>query len=127
MPEAGFYEDMLEISEELFEAFQQDAGNIYLVRESSTPTTGRLHDVTIGAPVKTLLQAVANPVQKKYIDGQLITGRETQVMFSPPLDLSPEPDLSDKIEISGRDRKVIKMKRIPDAGIALAYIFFVAD
>lgn len=126
MPEAGFYEEMLGVSEELFEAFQQDAGNIYLVRESSAPTSGRAHDVTIGSPVKTLLQAVAIPVQKKYIDGQLITGRETQVMFSPPT-LTPEPGLSDKIEISGRDRKVIKMKRIPDAGIALVFIFFVAD
>lgn len=126
MPELGFYEDMAAVSNELFEAYQQDAGNVYLVRESSTPTSGRAHDVTIGSPVKTLLQAVAIPVQQKYIDGQLITGRETQVMFSPPV-LNPEPSMSDKIEISGRDRKVVKMKRIPDAGIALAYIFFVAD
>lgn len=127
MPDDGFYEDMLGLSLELFEEFQQDAGNVFLSRQSVTPTSGRAHDVTLGTASKTLLYATARPVSKKYIDGQLIVGRETQVMFPPPTGLSPEPNITDKIEIDGRDRKILKMRRIPDVGIVLAFIAIVSD
>lgn len=125
MPEAGFYEDMLGVSVELFEEFQQAPGEIFLVQTPMVRTVDREHDVTPGTPVRTLLQAVAIPVQQKYVDGTIVTGRETQVMFSPPTGVSPSS--VDQIEISGRARQIIKMRRIPDAGIAIVYICVVRD
>lgn len=119
---ADFYTRMRDkVSKPLFKKFQQ--GSIFLVRTAKTQVPGREWDVTVGAPSRTQLTGTAIPVQKKFLDGTRITSRDTQVMFSPPD--SVVPLVTDQIEIDGRLMTTIEMKRLPDAGVIVAYIFFV--
>jgi len=119
---ADFYARMRDrVSRPLLAKYK--TGEIFLVREVKTPVAGRKWDVEKAAPSRTQLDAAAIPVEKKFQDGTRITSRDTQVAFAPPL--SVVPLITEKIEIDGRLMTTIDMKRLPDAGTIVAYIFFV--
>lgn len=120
----GFYDEMADVATELLGEFQQ--GVARLARVTVTPETGRPWDVTNSAPTYTDLLAVAIPVERKYVDGTRIVGGEDQVTFAVP-NLSPEPNIKDKIEMDGRLRTTVAVRRIPALGTPVAYIFFVKD
>jgi hypothetical protein len=119
-----FYAEMQGVATDLLTEFQQ--GTIVLVR--STPTVGdtdRPWDLTADpSPTRVTLRAAARTVDKKYVDGTRIHGGETQVTLSVPV-LSPEPTVSDRIEIDGVLMTTVDMHRLPDAGTPVAFVFIV--
>lgn len=117
----GFYDEMQDVASGLLGEFNQ--GTIVLLRpnvEAMDPD--RPWDVTVGSPTRYLLNGVARTVERKWIDGTTIVGDEVQVTFAVP---DVEPVASDQIEIDGRVHRTVDMRRLPEAGTPVAYIFFV--
>jgi len=131
---ADIYDDFQELSNELFEEFQQ--GTVKLIRttegvpanewEAGTPTT-----------VEFLLSATATGVLEKYVDGKTILSSDLQINSAVKatnlttgiaVDLigSNQPSKeTDKLEIDGSVKTVEAIKQIPSAGTPVTLIFFV--
>lgn len=122
----GFYDNMQAIATNLLGTYQQGIATLVRVSPQTPGDAERPWDKQDSTEIRVPLLAVAIPVQKKFIDGQRVIGRETQVTFAVP-DLSPEPNIDDRIEYDGRLRTTKLVKRLPDAGTAVAWIFVVDD
>lgn len=123
-----FYEEMAELAQELLDEFNQfDTLEAKIVRTARVASdSDKPFDLEDDTPAEQVIVGVAGPVQQKYIDGTTITSRMVQVIV-PALNLAFEPQLTDKIVVDARERKPVRRKRIPEAGVPIVYIFFVAD
>jgi len=99
-------------------------GTVTLVRETDTLIDA---DVPWGDEtsdtVSHELKAVVSSVNQKYINEETIVVTDKQITFAVP---SIEPNiLTDHIIIDGVTYRISDLKRIPEAGVAVAYIAFV--
>jgi hypothetical protein len=117
----AFYDEMQETATELFGEFSQ--GTVRLVRPAVVVDDSRPWDPTPADPQYWVIDATARTVEEKFVDGTKITGRETQVKFG--VVPGVEPTVTDQIELDGVLMTTVDMRRIPDVGTVVAYVFFV--
>lgn len=99
-------------------------GTVILIRRTDTLADD---DVPWGSEthgdVPHTLQATVSSVNQKYINETSIVVTDKQVTFSVP---DVEPDiLTDRISVDGVVYRISDLKRIPEAGTAVAYIAFI--
>lgn len=115
----SIYDEMQGVAVELFDEFQQ--GSIKYVElqavEGSTPD-----DPGDLVRVEYALTATARPVSTKYIDGSHIVQSDKQVSLPGG---GIEPQMSGFLLIDEVQHKIIGIKRIPEAGVAIVYILIV--
>jgi tellurite resistance-related uncharacterized protein len=115
----SFYDEMRGVATEALTEFSQ--GTLKLKRH--TPGAGPTHNPGAGtwAEVAVLKGAVGG-VGKAYLDSTIIVETDRAVTCAVP---AVEPAAGDKVEIDGVDHNVVAVKRIPEAGTAVAYKVFV--
>lgn len=98
-------------------------GTILLLRATETPDSDypwRADDKTTAS---TTLDAVATAVSKADINNETILATDTKVVCAAPtFEIDPS---TDRISIDGELFEIKDMKRVPYAGLAIAYILFV--
>ena len=118
-----FWLEMQDLATELLSEFQ--TGTTRLVRIARTPVSvDRPYDKDNGAPAYTNLHSVVKPVDKKMVDNSLVFDRNSMVVCSHPgFDILG----TDMVEVDGRQRKILKIRRMPDAGIAVVWFLAIED
>jgi hypothetical protein len=119
----AFWTEMQGTAAELLEEFK--TGVARLVRTARTvPDADQPYVKTDGAPAYTVLSGVALPVDKKMIDNKVVFARHTMLICAHPgFDILG----TDVIELDGRNRTILKIRRVPDAGIAVVWKLALAD
>ena len=119
----AFWLEMQATATELISEFR--TGVARLVRTSRvTPDAGRPYDKTDGVPAYTSLDGIALPVDKKMIDDKVVFSRHTMLVCAHP---GFEILGSDKVELDSRERTILKIRRVPEAGIAVVWKLALAD
>lgn len=96
-----------------------DQGDIYYVPQGAETSDPWDPQPEQGEPVK--IDAVAFGVSKQYID-ESISASDIEVTASV---WSTVPELSGQIQIGDKLHEIIRIKRIPEAGIVVAWQIFV--
>ncbi|HEV8077508.1 MAG TPA: hypothetical protein VGP45_03895 [Marinobacter sp.] len=116
----AFYDDMQQLATELLSGeFKQ--GVIRLWRQGAP--TGPSYAPQPGAPTYfTMPGAVCRGVEAQYVQEGDISQADQQVTASV---FGTEPEISDKLEVDGDLREIIKVERIPAAGTLVCWKIFI--
>ena len=87
-----------------------------------TPTTGPDWNPTPGTPVSYPLDATVQGVAKEYVDGTLILATDLQVTCAV---FAVEPTLAGTITIDGKVCQIVRVDKVPGAGVTIAWRIFV--
>lgn len=127
----GFYERLQGTANSLLARFKQ--GTATLVRKEVTSQSVDPWGADVIADVSYTLKGIAEGVEKKFIDGELILASDVQVTISPiatrvsdGVDVAIEPQMTDTLVLDGKTRIVKKIIKIPELGTPVIYIIFVA-
>lgn len=121
----GFYDEMAGMAAELLapeSAGGLGQGEVLLRRVVTTPGANPWDDPTEQI-TDTKLSASVKRVNQRYENGALVIATGDIVTFAP---VDPEPANANVLVIDGRERTITNLKRIPGAGIAVAYQCFCA-
>lgn len=127
---ADFYSELQDVASEVLGEFKQ--GTILLIRSSeaaadvNTPWTP---GTTTNASY--VLDAVAEGVKQRFIDGTLVNASERKITCSPVAKLDGvsvtiTPTTKDVISIDGQRHEIKRVDQIPAAGIPVIFEIFVA-
>lgn len=123
----GFYDEMQSVATEALGEFSQ--GTLKLKKH--TAGAGPSHNPAVGTwsageLLKGAVNGAANATSggfgKTYVDGTVILASDLMVTCAVP---TVEPAVGDKVEIDGVDHNVVAVKRMPEAGTAVAFKIFV--
>ena len=118
-----FYTEMQGVATELLSEFK--TGVARLVRRARTAADAqRPYDKADGAPAYTTLNGVVLTVDKKLVDNKRVFGREDMLVCAHP---GFDIEGTDKVEIDGRERTIIKFKPKPGAGIRVCWFVVLED
>ena len=84
--------------------------------------TGPAWDPTPGAPVSYTLDATVQGVEAEYVDGSLILATDKQVTCAV---FAVEPSLAGTITIDGKVCQIVRVDKVPGAGLTIAWRIFV--
>ena len=84
--------------------------------------TGPAWDPTPGAPVSYTLDATVQGVEADYVDGSLILATDLQVTCAV---FGAEPSLAGTITIDGMILQIVRVDKVPGAGVTIAWRIFV--
>ena len=84
--------------------------------------TGPAWNTTPGAPVSYTLDATVQGVEADYVDGTLILATDKQVTCSV---FAVEPSLAGTITIDGKVCQIVRVDKVPGAGVTIAWRIFV--
>lgn len=115
---SAFYQKMQGTTSRLLKKFQQGSIN-YII---TGPDTGPDYNPTPGAPISYPLDATANGVEQKYIKEGYIAASDIQVTAAV---FDVEPTDKGVIEIDGKEKQIIAVKKLPAAGVISAWVIFV--
>jgi hypothetical protein len=110
-----FYEEMQGVASDLLGEFRQ--GVVILTKTVTAPGP---NDWTPGTETSTdyPLDAVVRAVEDKYVDGTTVLTTDRQVTCSV---LAVEIEPGDRLAIDGKAVTLVKVMRIPAAGMAVAW------
>ena len=115
---SDFYREMQGVASELLAEFSQGT----VVYTITGPSTGPEWNPTPGAPVSYTLDATVQGVAKEYVDGTLILATDLQVTCSV---FAVEPSLAGTITIDGKVCQIVRVDKVPGAGVTIAWRIFV--
>ena len=84
--------------------------------------TGPAWNPTPGAPVSHTLDATVQGVEADYVDGSLILATDKQVTCAV---FAVEPSLAGTITIDGKACQIVRVDKVPGAGVTIAWRIFV--
>ena len=84
--------------------------------------TGPEWNPTPGAPVSYTLDATVQGVEADYVDGSLILATDKQVTCAV---FGAEPSLAGTITIDGKVCQIVRVDKVPGAGLTIAWRIFV--
>ena len=84
--------------------------------------TGPEWNPTPGAPVSYTLDATVQGVEADYVDGSLILATDKQVTCAV---FAVEPSLAGTITIDGKVCQIVRVDKVPGAGVTIAWRVFV--
>lgn len=119
---AGFdYGRMAKTADRLLGRFSQ--GVITLTRPGSTTPGPNPWDPPVESPpVEYTLKAVAKGVSKEFIDGTTIVATDLEITAAV---FGADPDPADVLAIDGKAVTVLRIIRLPAAGVLVAWKFVV--
>lgn len=113
----GFYDDMQAVAAGVLGEFKQ--GAIKLTRVTTeTPNPAKPWLPVADTSETYELEATAKAVSDKFIDGTLILATDKEVTCAVP---KIEPVPGDVISIDGNAHSIVKVMRIPAAGVAVVF------
>ena len=115
---SAFYERMQGTATKLLTKFNQGSVNYIITR----PATGPDYNPTPGAPISYPLNATASGVEQKYIKEGYIAASDIQITAAV---FDVEPTQEGVIEIDGKEKQIIAIKKIPAAGVVVSWVIFV--
>jgi hypothetical protein len=84
--------------------------------------TGPAWNPTPGPPVSYTLDATVQGVEADYVDGSLILATDKQVTCAV---FGAEPSLAGTITIDGKVCQIVRVDKVPGAGVTIAWRIFV--
>lgn len=119
---SDFYTDMQVTAAGILDEFKQ--GTVVLTRV----TPGTVDPATPWIPVVDTttdytLKATVRGVSKEHVDGTLILASDEIVTASADI---IEPIMADTLTVDGDPRAIKMIKKLPSAGVAVAYQIFIA-
>ena len=119
---SDFYTEMQVTAAGILDEFKQ--GEVILTRIANAPSDPETPWIP-GAPTPTdyELKATVRGVSKDQIDGTLILSSDEVVTSSADI---IEPILADTLTVDGNPRAIKMIKKLPSAGVAVAYAIFIA-
>ena len=84
--------------------------------------TGPAWNPTPGTPVSYTLDATVQGVEADYVDGSLILATDKQVTCAV---FGAEPSLAGTITIDGKVCQIVRVDKVPGAGVTIAWRIFV--
>ena len=115
------YTRMAATATRLIERFNQ--GLIVLTKLGSTTPPVNPWDPPVGTdPVAHTLKATAKGVSKEFIDGTTIVATDIEIIAAV---FDAEPDPADVLTIDGKPVMVLRVIRLPAAGVVVAWKFVV--
>lgn len=112
-----FYEDMQGVATELLTEFNQGA----LRLKRHTPGGGPPHNPGAPTYVPYPVSGVVSGVSEEHLKDTLIKSTDLVAKIAVP---DYEPRLQDRFEIDGSEINIVKVRRIPEAGTAVAFEVF---
>lgn len=83
--------------------------------------TGPAWNPTPGTPVSYTLDATVQGVEADYVDGSLILATDKQVTCAV---FAVEPSLAGTITIDGKECQIVRVDKVPGAGVTIAWRIF---
>lgn len=117
---SDFYKRLQGTANKLLTKFDQ--GGIALV-SPGTPT-GPAWNPTPGTPVSRPIKGTLRGVSAQYIDGSIVLATDLQCT-APAFEDNHEPSLSDTLSNGAQVLQVVKVERVPAAGLVVAWRLFV--
>ena len=114
----GFYGRLQGTASRLMAKFSQGQ----VVYTITGAPTGPAWDPTPGTPVSYTLDATVQGVAKEYVDGTLILATDLQVTCAV---FGAEPSLAGTITIDGKVCQIVRVDKVPGAGVTIAWRIFV--
>ncbi|MCO6050847.1 hypothetical protein NGM99_13770 [Mesorhizobium sp. RP14(2022)] len=121
----GFYDEMADMAADLLAPEDEGGlgqGEVLLRRVVTTPGANPWDEPTEQI-TDTKLSATVKRVDQRYENGALIIATGDIVTFAP---VEPEPANANVLVIDGRERAITNLKRIPGAGVCVAWQCFCA-
>lgn len=133
----AFYGSMQTLATGLLTQFNQ--GLLELTRTEQAPNASEPWKPGVETTRRYRLVGAVAPVQKRFVNGQSVLESDSQATVGVAATLTHvdgavvtpqavllsdvEPTPSDTFTVDGRPRTVVGVRRIPDAGVAVAYAF----
>ena len=112
-----FYDRLQGTASRLMAKFKQGA----VVYTITGAPTGPAWNPTPGAPVSYTLDATVQGVEADYVDGSLILATDKQVTCAV---FGAEPSLAGTITIDGKVCQIVRVDKVPGAGVTIAWRIF---
>jgi len=125
----SFYDDMALAAQDIIKNFK--TGNVQLKRVTSAlQEPGEAYDPAATTVDVYDLEAAVLGVTADYVDGEMVEYDDLIVYTSPffmkaGVQVQIEPQMSDELSIDSLTHRINKIKRIPAAGTASAFLIFV--